>query len=152
MSEHSPDGGVQARAEARRERLREVIDRLEGVLAQPAAGDLAVWRANVAIVCDALDEVLDHHVHETEDELFTELEGVAPHVAPRIARLRSDHPRLLTELAGLRMSLTRPLPTEEAVATTRELGLELIADLLRHRHAGADLLYEAYWVDIATAD
>ena len=152
MSEHSPGSGSQARAEARRERLRELMDRLERVLSQPAGSALSSWRANVALVCDELDDALASHIDETEEDLFTELAHMAPHVTARIDRLRDDHPRLVRELAALRASLTGDEPVDDAVAATRERGLELIADLLRHRHAGADLLYEAYWVDVATAD
>lgn len=153
MSEHVPVNASQARAEARRERLRELMDRLERVLAEPAGADLAVWRTNVALACDDLDGVLDEHILETEEELFTELERTAPHVGPRIARLRDDHPRLRQRLDALRASLIGDAPSpDDAVATSRDRGLELLDDLLRHRHAGADLLYEAYWVDVATAD
>jgi hypothetical protein len=39
--------------------------------------------------------------------------------------------------------------TAEAV---REAAVALVAQLVRHRHAGADLLYAAYSVDISAAD
>ena len=40
------------------------------------------------------------------------------------------------------------LQTEEAVAAHREAATELVGRIVRHRQRGADLIYEAYEVDI----
>lgn len=153
MSEHVPGTGPHARATARRELLRDLVDRLERALAEPALADLAVWRTNVALVCDDLDGALRDHVEETEGDLFPELRRTSPHVVARIARLTAEHPRLRSELDDLREALVTDAPDPEATADRiRERALVLLTDLLRHRQAGADLLYEAYWVDLASAD
>ncbi|WP_195210583.1 hemerythrin domain-containing protein [Actinomarinicola tropica] len=153
MSDHVPAPEPQARAEARRERLRELMDRLERALAEPALADLPVWRTNVALVCDELDGALHDHVEETEGDLFPELERTSPHVVARIARLTAEHPRLRAELDDLREALVTDAPEPETTAERiRERALALLTDLLRHRQSGADLLYEAYWVDLASAD
>ena len=42
--------------------------------------------------------------------------------------------------------------TADETAAIREQALELLAAIVRHRHLGADLLYEAYDVDIGGPD
>jgi hypothetical protein len=57
-------------------------------------------------------------------------------------------------IAGAVRALTRGgAPTSPAeIATRREQILEVLSLLARHRFNGADLLYEAYQVDIGAAD
>ena len=41
---------------------------------------------------------------------------------------------------------------DDGVEATREQAVELIKALLLHRHRGAELVYDAYNVDVATGD
>ena len=70
----------------------------------------------------------------------------------RVSQLRSDHPALLDSLAELRSTLQGDLQSDDTVALARRQGLSLLGQLAEHRQLGADLLYEAYWVDVASGD
>jgi hypothetical protein len=50
-------------------------------------------------------------------------------------------------LEGL-LSLMRLALDGDEVTRARELGTELLGSIVRHRQRGADLVYEAYEVDI----
>lgn len=141
------------RAQARRDRLREVMDRLERALAQPAGPDVAEWRHGVAEVMGDLEAVFDDHVTETEATggLFDDIMEHAPRLAHRASRLRGEHPELTESVAALRATLEAEI-TDGYVSAVRREATTLLGQLIRHRQDGADLLFEAYWVDVSTGD
>lgn len=149
-----PDAQSRQRVEERRERLRELMTQLEQALAEPAAGDATAWQDGVRAVTDDLAEAMDEHVEETErpDGLFDELTAIAPRLSERMNRLRDEHPRLLERLAALRAALDSDPGGADPAAPARIAGVALLGELFRHRQSGADLLYEAYWVDVSTGD
>lgn len=149
-----PDAQSRKRVEQRRERLREVMTQLEQALAEPVARDATAWQDGVRAVADDLAEALDEHVEETERPggLFDELCGVAPRLSERMDHLRDEHPHLLDGLATLRTALETDPSSADPAAPARIAGVALLGELFRHRQAGADLLYEAYWVDVSTGD
>lgn len=149
-----PDAQSRQRVEERRERLRELMTELEQALAEPAARDAAAWRDGVRAVTDDLAEALDEHVEETErpNGLFDELTAIAPRLDERVGNLRGEHPRLIARLAALRAALDSDPSGPDPAAPARIAGVALLGELFRHRQAGADLLYEAYWVDVSTGD
>jgi ABC-type transporter Mla subunit MlaD len=100
---------------------------------------------------DALSSAFDQHVTMTEgtDGLLEDIVVAAPRLAHRADATRKDHSRLRSQLDAVLASL----PADDSrVAQLRDQVVELLTGLVRHRQAGADLVYEAYNVDIEAAD
>lgn len=142
-----------ARADARRERLREVMDRFEVALSAPPGRDVDAWRDDVRRAVAELAAILADHTMATEadDGLFAEIRERAPQLDPRVQALEADHRGIADQLTALRAVLDDAEP-DEAVERVRDEGTDLLGALIRHRQTGADLLYEAYWVDVPSAD
>ena len=137
----------------RRDSFYEALLELEQALGAPAGDDVAAWAHAVRAPVGNLRAVLDAHVAGTEgnEGFFAEVCDHAPHLIPAVERLRSEHDPLLTATAAL---LTRldALGSEAEVEQVRDDGIELIGRLLTHRHRGAELVYDAYSIDISTGD
>jgi len=93
------------------------------------------------------------HVEETErpDGLYDEMSQEASHVAARASRLRADHPAITAALAESRQRLGEPLGSEADVDAVRDDLQRLMGRIVRHRQGGADLVWEAYAIDIGGA-
>ena len=92
------------------------------------------------------------HITATEapDGLFSEVLEDAPRLNHRIDLLRADHLAVGDGIADL---MTRAeTASDDDLDELRERALELLGRISRHRHLGADLVYEAYTVDIEAAD
>lgn len=153
MSEADQETTERERAQARRDRLRVLMDRLETALAEPSRRDPARWCSDVRDVVSDLRLALEDHAADTESSggLFDEVIRQAPRLTNKVAELRGEHPQLLAAVAAMHASLGLE-PGDETVTSVREQGIALLVKLVRHRHAGADLLYETYWVDVAVGD
>jgi hypothetical protein len=88
------------------------------------------------------------HVTETEAAggLLNDLVATAPRLCPAVEQLRHDHPALTEELRLLRLRLMgeKASPT----AKTRRTISALLAELIHHDQVGAELVWDAYNVDI----
>ena len=135
----------------RRAGLRAAIGQVERSLASPAPGRAVVWSRELGEQLEGLSEALDQHVTLTEgpDGLLTDIIEVAPRLANRVNTTRQDHLRLRQHLD----SILAQLPAgADAVAGIRDQVVALLTSLVRHRQAGADLVYEAYNVDVEAGD
>jgi hypothetical protein len=137
----------------RRERLLGATLALEDALSAPAGGRTAEWTALVAERADLLRRALVEHIDLTEDDdgLFEDVVDRAPRLQHAIDALRHDHDTLLQDLDAARANLTAT-PTAETVDAARVSLHDVITLVFRHRSRGADLLYEAYSVDISVGD
>jgi hypothetical protein len=137
----------------RRDRLYEAVLAVERGLAAPAGDDPAGWAAALAAPVDNLQEVLEAHVDGTEGAhgLFEQLRDDAPHLLPAVGRLQAEHAPLLE--ATQRVAGDLPgIEDDDAVEAVRAEALDLLRRLLEHRHRGAELVYDAYAVDVSPAD
>ena len=75
----------------------------------------------------------------------------APHLLPALERLREEHDPLVEGTRTLNDSL-RNVHGDSDVDLVRMHALDLIRRLLEHRHHGAELVYDAYAVDVSPAD
>lgn len=143
VPEPAPDAEALGAARERRIELKHAMSELE-LAAAGAAGD-AAWIDGLRAALDGMDEALAAHVDEVDAEagLLADLIADAPRLAPRVQRLRDEHPQLEARVRACRAMLDEPDPHE----IRREV-LDLLVALARHRHTGADLVYEAYHVDI----
>lgn len=130
----------------RRKDIYDAMLRLEGSLARPSRLD--DWRQEVAAALKGVEETLRRHVAEIESSrgLFAEVLDRSPRMSSTVEGLRDEHSRL----AGL---------TETALATARSEGagdpsqlrvqaMDVIDLLVTHRQTGAEMLFDAYNVDL----
>lgn len=79
------------------------------------------------------------------------MEEIASHLAAKARRLREEHPPITAALAEAGKNLDEPLPDDAAVEALRDDLQRLMGRIVRHRQHGADLVWEAYEVDIGAA-
>jgi cytochrome c556 len=131
--------------------LRVAIGRVERALAGAANGRVKDWAADLAEELAVLATALEQHIEisESPDGLLADIAAAAPRLVHRVDRTRADHVLLRYALERAVASLP---DDEDGVATARDRTVELLTAIVRHRHLGADLVYEAYNVDIEAAD
>jgi hypothetical protein len=136
----------------RRAGLKAALSGLELALAAPAA-NRADWVTHVRDSLGTVHEVWTRHIVETEapsgflDELVTE----SPRLATPSSRLRREHSEILATIVQSEEKLAVPPADDTYGAWAEEMRVELtalLAALARHRQRGADLVYEAYAVDL----
>ena len=137
----------------RRAGLKSALSNLELALAAAAPGRLEEWASGVSESLAVLHEVWTRHIVETEapGAFLDELVAEAPRLATPAARLRGEHTEILGVIDRAELAL-RDLPPEdeqdEFVDHLRAQLTEMLYALARHRQRGADLVYEAYDVDL----
>ena len=143
---------IVGRARIHRERMAVAADHLEEALARPA-GNLSGWKTAVQAAVIELSDALAAHVHEVEGAggLYDDIMSRAPQLEHRISELRHDHDDLRGHIAELEPILAERAAPEQ-VARVRDLGVALLAELSRHRHKGADLVWDSYDYDIGAGD
>jgi hypothetical protein len=158
----APGGGVVAEVpdpgpelndvRLRRAGLKAALSGLELAIARPGRG--SEWTAAVRDALEILHEVWTRHIVETEapGSFLDELVGESPRLATPASRLRREHSEILAGIVRAEKKLAIiPIDDESLDAHVEELREELtalLAALARHRQRGADLVYEAYQVDI----
>lgn len=138
------EGGASFRsAREHRAALRDTMARLEQALARPAAAD--DWGTVVSDRLVELQRALDAHAAEVEgpDGILADLLQRAPRLSAGVDQMRSDHLHMAGSLTTL-LGVAGHLEPRDLRARC----LELLADLVQHRQAGADLVYEAFNADI----
>jgi hypothetical protein len=152
MTEDLGDGTLDA-VRVQREGLRVALSALERAVAAPSTGREKEWVTNVQDRLGMLADSFAHHVAVTEsrDGLFDEVISHAPRLAPRVAKLRDEHATLSQYLAALTGPFRGVDPVRE-VEDLREGVLGVMGGVVRHRHMGSSLIYEAYFVDVEAAD
>lgn len=131
----------------RRAGLKAAMSGLELALAAPARGREDEWRRGVREALDSLHEVWNRHVLETESPgaFLDELVAEAPRLANPVQRLREEHGEILSELLGADEAMRAEAVDADGL---RERLTAVLCMLARHRQRGADLVYEAFDVDI----
>ncbi len=141
----------------RRAGLKAALSDLELALAAPFANRVD-WVTHVREALSAVHDVWTRHIAATEapgaflDELVTE----SPRLSSPTAHLRRDHNDILATIVRAQNGLANPpdddTPDDQRyVAWAEEIRVDLtalLAALARHRQRGADLVYEAYAVDL----
>jgi hypothetical protein len=138
---------------SRRAGLKAALSGLELALAAPYANRVD-WVTHVREALDAVHDVWTRHIVETEapGAFLDDLVREAPRLSTPTSRLRRDHSDILATITREEDRLAAP-PEEgdgyEAWAEETRVELTaLLAALARHRQRGADLVYEAYAVDL----
>jgi hypothetical protein len=138
---------------ATRHSLAKTMTDLESAVTSPAFA--AGWWDAVAHAIDELGAALEEHISATESKngLLAEILDQAPRLAMELGLIEEEHAGLEESLAQAQLTLrgameigcSDPEPSRSRVMT-------LLGRLSLHRQRGADLVYEAYNVDIASVD
>ena len=133
----------------RRAELHHAIVEVEEALARPAPGRLREWAAEVGDSLKQLGADLEAHIDVTQAEagLHEDILAAAPRLAHGVERLRREHRELRDALRSAGDLLDAPEDGDWA-AHVRDRVTALLTRLIRHRQRGADLIYEAYQVDV----
>ncbi len=140
-----------AEAKRRRADLHHTLVEAEEAISSAAAGRLPQWTADVAKSLGSLRDTLDEHIQVTErtQGLYDEITGLAPHLAGKVRRLRDEHPVLRHMIVELLERLeARAIRDEQELYDTRDDIQRMLGKIVRHRQLGADLVWEAYNLDI----
>jgi hypothetical protein len=159
LSERSTIPGVETgssepvqveRARVRRVELHDAMTGLETQLARASGSE--AWCGNVETALAELGAALDAHIHDVEDPegLLGRVVDEAPHLAAEAAALTEEHHQL--SAARYRALATLRQPGMPDPALVRRRLTTLLGRLALHRQRGAELVYDAYSVDIGTGD
>ena len=154
MTSGTTDEGFSAtlrEAGRRRGDLQHALAQTEQAVLLTATGGLDVWTGEVAAALGQLHEAINEHIELTERPggLNDEIRHKAPRLSSRVRRLEREHPILHARTEELVAFLRRPgvgdkWPPDEARDDIRRL-LRMVE---RHRQSTADVVWEAYHLDI----
>jgi hypothetical protein len=147
-SESHPTPALEVAARRRRE-LREALVAFEGALASPMR-DRVTWQVEVTDALEALGHAFEDHVAATEASggLYDEVRETAPHLRAKANRLREEHPAITAALIEASARLAAPPADEADAEAVRDELQRLMGQIVRHRQHGADLVWDAYAIDI----
>ena len=122
-------------------------------LARPAGRDPRRWSADTAARLHQLVEAFGHHVLQSEgpEGLLGQIVQVAPRLAHAVEQVKQDHQALLDEIDRLETA-SKDVDDAGDIQKVREEALRLLQGISAHRQRGADLIYEAYSVDVEGGD
>jgi hypothetical protein len=148
--DHSESDALEA-ARARRGDLHRALLDLERALAGAARGRAQPWADSVRATLVRVRETFAAHIDVTEgaDGLYQEVLAQAPRLSGAVNRLQHEHADIASALAEVHDRLDEPMSDADAwVESIRDAAITLMGLLVRHRQRGADLVYEAYDVEI----
>ena len=153
MSEREQDD-TPALADARRkrERLHGSLVRAEAAIAKPAPGRVPDWTNAAHKALIDLRDAFESHIAATESPggLYQEILTAAPRLAGTVSRLGDEHPVILAAIGEQLEQVERVAtpPGADGVEQARDAIQRVLGQVVRHRQHGADLVWEAYNLDI----
>lgn len=139
----------EAEVQQRRGLLHGALVALESAVSSPV-GDGVRWCLRMRMALDRLAFTLADHVEATEAPggLLDDIDHASPWLHARVERLRRDHVDLVERTGALLDRCHAAFRPDEV----RSDVVDLLGRLVRHRHDGADLLYDAYELDLSAGD
>lgn len=134
-----------AGAARRRNELEQALYNVEKAAAAPAGHES--WGTGLASSVKQLQSAFNNHVGEVEAPrgLLEQIVEEAPRLQRAVESTRQHHAILAHSIVDLLGKIGDP---DVAAAAIRVNVIEIVNDFARHRQDGADLIYEAYDVDI----
>ena len=135
----------------RRADLHLALVELEQTISRPAVGREADWSKDVLRRLQDLAHTLDEHIEVTErpNGLYAEISSKSPRLANQMQLLKEEHPEIREATAKLTARLEEtPIGDAWPLSEARNDLQRLLGRLSRHRQLGADLVWEAYNLDI----
>ena len=153
MSEREePRTAALEEARRRRKTLHDSLVALEVAISSPAAGRIPEWTGVVLKEMVGVRDAFEQHVVVTEkpDGLYEEILGRAPRLENAISKLKDEHPDIAEAVATsvARLEQVEIGGIEWPLDDARDDLQRFIGRVIRHRQKGADLVWEAYNVDI----
>ncbi len=137
-------------ARLRRVALHGAMMDLDASLASPSGR--ATWATNVRRDVRELQRALAGHISEVEgpDGIMSRIVADAPRLSDRVEALRAEHDPLAAQVEAIaaRIEALEHAPDEDEADEVRDATLGLLGALARHRHRGADLVYDAFDIEI----
>ncbi len=142
-------------ARQHRRGVRAAMGGVEAAVSSAATGREKEWALYLSGRLSELLKAFRFHVEATEapDGLFAEIMADAPRLARRVAQLVEEHKSIAESIQGAVKTASPDGAVDEVwVSVARQGALAVLGEIARHRHLGADLVYEAYSVDVEAAD
>ena len=155
MSDRSSESANLAEARRRRADLHHALVDVEEAISGPAAGREPIWTQEVVAMLQRLREAIEEHIEGTErpQGLYDEILHNAPRLADAVDQLRVEHPLLRDATSDAIAKLrTTPIGTTWSLEDARDELQRLLGRVVKHRQRGADLVWEAYTLDIGGTD
>jgi hypothetical protein len=139
-------------ARQRRATLHDALVHLEIAISSPAAGRIPEWTGQVTKEVVGVRDAFEQHVLVTERPggLYEEIIMRAPRLDGTIRRLKDEHPEIGEKVGEMLARLDHAEIGSHAwpLESARDDLQRFIGTVIRHRQKGADLVWEAYNVDI----
>lgn len=151
MEPNEPITPALSEAKARRATLHDALVHLEMAISSPAAGRIPEWTAGVVKELTGVRDAFDQHVIVTEKPggLYDEIIMRAPRLDGTVKRLKDEHPDIAEKIGEqLRRFESVEVGDQWPLEQARDDLQRFIGTVIRHRQKGADLVWEAYNVDI----
>jgi hypothetical protein len=135
----------------RRADLHQALVGLEQAISRPAVGREPDWSKDVLRRLQDLVHTLEEHIEVTErpNGLYAEIGAKSPRLATKMEQLQAEHPEIRGATHGLIEKIeATPIGDDWSLADARNDLQRLLGRLSRHRQLGADLVWEAYNLDI----
>lgn len=125
---------------------------LEAAASSPVA--MEGWLDQLSRSLEGLAKVFEDHVQmvEGDDGLLEEITELAPQLESGMEQMRTDHREIHTFLDNLKTAVKDAATTPDGAGMIRGEVRALVSSLAEHRQRGADLVYDAYNVDISAGD
>lgn len=143
-------------ARKRREQLHEALEEVEEALIRPGPGRMEEWTRALAESLGRLRDAFKDHVLLTERPggLHDEIREQAVRLLPQVERLTGEHQALRDSIDGVLDRLAKSKggvakgEADWTLAGMRDEVEALLGSIQRHRQRGADVVWEAYNVDL----
>jgi septal ring factor EnvC (AmiA/AmiB activator) len=138
-----------------RKRSLDALHVLEACAATAAPGRETDWLARVRAALEALEDALDEQAQNSavSESMLSDIEQENPRLRNRVMQLRRRHRELQLRAGELRVHLDESPASEGIDFADIRRRLERLAAELRYQEAReADLVYEAYTVDLGAGD
>ncbi|MEP7055081.1 MAG: hypothetical protein ABI912_07505 [Actinomycetota bacterium] len=133
-----------------RAQLRAAMNGVEAALSSALAGRVVEWAAELEPAMMRLRDSVNRHITVTEGPggLFEQIQTDSARLSGAVQRLHSEHERFQVEIDEMLAKLAEEPADPVAMGALREQITSLLGRIVRHRQRGADLINEAYQVDI----
>jgi hypothetical protein len=137
----------------KRAELRESMGELEQALAAAATGRAMVWGERVhAALLDVADDWGDHvAVTEGPGGLHESILAASVRLTNGVQALGDEHELIAADIAAAVAASEAPVGAFD-VDGIRDRAVALLGRLSRHRQRGADLIYDAFSLDLGAGD
>ena len=140
---------TRANVSRRRRAIYVAMQELEVAVSRPSA--MPDWRDRLESALNHVDSGLDSHIAEVQGPggLYEEVIAREPRIAPQVNALIEGLAQLRDATVDALDGVRNPEFDKDRI---RQRVNTVLMRLARHRQKGAEMLYDAYVVDIATGD